>query len=144
MKNILCLDIVLIGSVVAALFGGWDAALTTLAIFMALDYVTGLLLAGVFKKSPKTKDGALESKAGLKGLIRKGAILAVVLVAHRLDVVMGTTFLKDATCIAFLANEALSIIENVGLMTGVKIPKRLRGAIELLRKEDDEDDENLD
>lgn len=141
MKKIVCLDFGLIGGIISACFGGWDAALTTLALFMALDYVTGLLLAGVFKKSPKTKDGALESKAGLKGLIRKGAILAIVLVAHRLDVVMGTAFLKDGTCIAFIANEALSIVENVGLMTGIEIPKKLRGAIEILRKEDEDEDD---
>lgn len=137
MKKILCADVGIIGSIIATLLGGWDAALATLALFMGVDYITGLVLAGVFKKSPKSKDGALESKAGLKGLLRKGAILAVVLVAHRLDVVMGTTFLRDATCIAFIANEALSIIENVGLMTGVKIPKKLQDAIELLRKEND-------
>ena len=60
------------GSALASLFGGWDAALKTLIIFMAIDYITGLIVAGVFKTSEKTENGALESRAGWKGLCRKG------------------------------------------------------------------------
>ena len=59
--------------------------LQTLVIFMAIDYITGLVVAGVFHASPKTKTGALESKAGWKGLIRKGETLLIVLVACQLD-----------------------------------------------------------
>ena len=57
-----------VGSVIASLFGGWDAALVTLLIFMGVDYVTGLIVAGVFHTSEKTENGALESRAGWKGL----------------------------------------------------------------------------
>ncbi len=60
-----------IGSFLSYLFGGWSAAMTTLAIFMAADYATGFLVAAVFKKSPKTENGTLESRAGFKGLLRK-------------------------------------------------------------------------
>ena len=77
------------GSALASLFGGWDAALKTLIIFMAIDYITGLIVAGVFKTSEKTENGALESRAGWKGLCRKGVTLLVVLVACRLDLVYG-------------------------------------------------------
>ena len=52
---------------------------------------------------------------------RKGVTLLIVLVACRLDVVMGSNFIKDAVVIAFLANETISIIENAGLM-GITIP----------------------
>lgn len=55
----------LIGSAVAELFGGWDLALQTLMLFMAVDWVTGgILLPGVFRKSPKSPNGAMESHAG--------------------------------------------------------------------------------
>lgn len=122
-----------IGTFISALFGGWDAALTTLVIFMAIDYFTGLVVAGVFKKSGKSENGALESRAGLKGLCKKGMMLLVVLVAVRLDMMSGTNFLRDAVIIAFVANEALSIMENAGLM-GVKWPPVISNAIDVLKK----------
>ena len=119
---------------VTTLLGGWDAALATLLLFMLMDWVTGgILLPAVFKKSPKSKNGALESRAGWKGLCRKGMMLLIVLVAVRLDLLMGTDYLRDAVCIAFIANEALSIVENAGLM-GVPLPEMLRNAIDILGK----------
>lgn len=130
---LLCAGVGAIGAGIASLFGGWDHAVVTLLIFMAIDYVTGLVVAGIFHRSPKTENGALESKAGLKGLFRKGGILLVVLIAVRLDLLIGTNFVRDAVVIAFVVNEVLSIIENLGLM-GVPIPKPLIDAIELLRK----------
>ena len=119
---------------VTTLLGGWDAAPATLLLFMLMDWVTGgILLPAVFKKSPKSKNGALERRAGWKGLCRKGMMLLIVLVAVRLDLLMGTDYLRDAVCIAFIANEALSIIENAGLM-GVPLPEMLRNAIDILGK----------
>lgn len=114
MKNGVCTMVGVIGSLIASQFGGWDAALSTLILFMAVDYITGLVVAGVFHASPKSKDGALESRAGWKGLCRKGVTLLIVLVACHLDTVMGSNFIRDATVIAFIANETLSIIENAG------------------------------
>lgn len=67
MKEWICTAIGVAGSFIASLFGGWDAALATLVIFMAIDYVTGLIVAGVFHNSGKTENGALESRAGWKG-----------------------------------------------------------------------------
>lgn len=99
---------------------------------MAIDYITGLIVAGVFHRSPKTPGGTLESRAGFKGLCRKGAMLLVVLVACRLDAFMQTSFIRDAVIIGFIANEAISITENAGLM-GVPIPKAIKKGIELLK-----------
>lgn len=111
-------------------------------IFMGIDYLTGLIVAGVFHKSEKTENGTLESRAGWKGLCRKGVTLLVVLVACRLDVVMGSNFIRDAVVIAFVANETISIIENAGLM-GVPIPSVIVKAIEVLKKQaESEDKEN--
>lgn len=133
MKDTICTVIGLIGGAIAALFGGWDTALQTLVIFMAIDYITGLVVAGVFHASPKTKTGALESKAGWKGLIRKGATLLIVLVACQLDAVIGGSFVRDAAIIGFSANEAISIVENAGLM-GLPIPAAITKAIDILKQ----------
>lgn len=125
---------------IASLFGGWGNALTTLVVFMAVDYITGLIVAAVFKKSQKTKSGAVESRAGFKGLCRKGAILLVVLVACRLDMIVGSNFIRDATVVAFVVNESISIIENCGIM-GVPIPPVLTQAIGVLRKKSERSDD---
>lgn len=122
----------LIGGAISALFGGWSTALATLIIFMGVDYITGLVVAGVFGASTKSANGALESRAGWKGLCRKGVTLLVVLVATRLDLVMGSNFIRDSVVIAFVANETISIIENAGLM-GVPIPGVITKAIDVLK-----------
>ena len=129
-----------VGSAIAAAFGGWSAAITTLTIFMAIDYISGLIVAGVFYRSPKTDTGALESRAGFKGLIRKGCILVMVLIGHRLDMIFGGSYIKDGVCVAFIANELLSIVENAGLM-GVPIPKIIAKAIDMLKKRAEEEKE---
>lgn len=134
MKNNIFITIVgTVGSLVASFFGGWTESLTTLLIFMLIDYVTGLIVAGVFHKSQKTATGALESRAGFKGLCRKGAILLFVLIGYRLDLAVGTTYIRDAVCIAFIANELISIVENAGLM-GIPIPAVIMKAIDILKE----------
>ena len=130
----------LIGSFIASLFGGWDAALTTLVIFMGIDYVTGLIVAGVFHNSGKTESGALESRAGWKGLCRKGMTLLIVLIACRLDLIMNTNFVRDAVVIGYIANETISIVENAGLM-GLPIPSAITKAIEVLTKKNEKEGE---
>lgn len=140
MKNGLCTIVGTVGGFIASLFGGWDTALATLLIFMAVDYATGLIVAGVFHKSQKTENGALESRAGWKGLCRKGTSLLVVLVAYRLDLVIGSNFVKDATIIAFIANETISIVENAGLM-GAPIPAVIVKAIDVLKQKADDSQE---
>ena len=140
MKIKLCTILGTIGACIASLFGGWDAAIVTLLIFMAVDYVSGLIVAGVFHQSKKTATGALESRVGFKGLCRKGMILLLVLVATRLDISIGTSYIRDGVCIAFIVNELISIIENAGLM-GIQIPKALQNAIDILKKEGDSENE---
>ena len=133
MKNAICTGIGMVGSLVASLFGGWTASLTTLLIFMAIDYLTGLICAGVFHASQKTESGALESRAGWKGLCRKGTTLLFVLIGYRLDLAIGTSYIRDAICIAFIANELISIVENAGLM-GLPIPTVITKAIDVLKQ----------
>ena len=129
-----------LGGAVAALLGGWDGALATLLGFMAVDYVTGMLVAGVFHRSGKTSSGALSSNVGFRGLTKKGVMLLMVLVGARLDGFLGLRFIRDGVTIAFMANELLSILENAALM-GVPVPQVLRQALDLLRQREDGSEE---
>ena len=131
MKTSICTILGMIGSLIAGAFGGWDGAFITLLIFMGIDYVSGLAVALVFKNSPKTKSGGGSSRVGWKGLCRKGMTLLIVLVAYRLDLVLGTSYIRDTVIIGFIANETLSITENAGLM-GVPLPKVIVKAIDIL------------
>ena len=125
-----------VGAAIASLFGGWTGAMTTLVILMFIDYVTGIIVAGVFHTSPKCSGGALSSAVGFKGICRKFVILLIVVVACRVDLLLDTNIIRDATCIGFCANELVSITENAGLM-GIPLPHKLVEAIEVLRGEND-------
>lgn len=122
-----------VGSGIAYLFGGWNLAIETLLIFMLIDYVSGLIVAGIFHKSTKTDSGALSSQKCWQGLFKKCMTLVFVLVGYRLDLVTGSgsTYIRDAICISFLVNETISIIEN-GKLMGIPIPAALDKAIDLL------------
>jgi toxin secretion/phage lysis holin len=112
--------------VAATLLGGWDSALEILLIFVILDYLTGV--AAAFK----TK--TLKSSVGLAGLFKKGAIFLVIILAAQLDRITGSTaaIFRTATAFFFIANDGLSILENVGEM-GVKLPGFLTGALMKMR-----------
>ena len=131
-----------VGSVIAEVFGGWDAAMITLVTLMIIDYIMGILVAAVWHKSPKSESGTLESRAGWKGLCRKGVILLIVLIGARLDILLGTSnIVRNAAIIGYSANELISVVENAGLM-GVPIPSIVQKAIDVLQKkaEGGEDD----
>lgn len=130
----------IIGSAIAELYGGWTQGMTTLVILMIIDYIMGILVAGVFGASKKTEDGKLESRAGWKGLVRKGVTLLIVLVATRIDLMLESNFVRDAAVIGFAANELLSIIENAGLM-GIPMPAVVTNAVEVLQKKAKENNE---
>lgn len=131
MKNAICTAIGIAGGFIASLFGGWDAAMTTLILVMAIDYASGLIVAGVFHKSKKTESGALESRIGWKGLCRKGMSLLIVLIGYRLDLAIGVSYIRDTIIIGFITNETISIVENAGLM-GLPLPSAITKAIDVL------------
>ena len=131
-KTALCTAIGCAGSVAASVFGGWDTGLTILILLMAVDYLTGLMVAGIFHASGKSESGGLESRAGWKGLCRKGMVLLIVLVAQCVDRMIGTSVARDAVVIGYAINEVISITENAGLM-GVPVPDKLKQAIEVLQ-----------
>ena len=122
------------GATVAEALGGWDGALQTLLILMAIDYATGSLCALIWKRSPKSADGSFESKASLKGLLRKGGILLVVYIAARLDALMNTEYARTAVILFFIANDGFSILENLGIM-GVPLPDIVKNAFTLIRQQ---------
>lgn len=138
LKVAICTFAGMVGALITNLFGGWTRDMETLLIFMAVDFITGLIVAGVFKKSKKSTSGALDSHAGWMGLCKKCVTLLFVLIAHRLDLVLGADYIRTATVIGFILNELISITENAGLM-GIPLPKIITRAIEVLKHKGDED-----
>lgn len=133
MKQTICTAIGMVGAAAAWAFGGWDTALMALLICMGVDYISGSLVALVFRKSPKTPSGAYNSAYGLKGLCKKGLMLLFVLVAVQIDKVLGIGYVRDAVCIGFCSNEIISIVENLGL-AGIPMPAIVTKALEQLQK----------
>lgn len=131
--DVVCGVIGMVGSFIASMLGGWDAGLQTLVVFMVIDFVSGMVVAGVFKKSPKTKTGALESNTGFKGVCKKCMILVFVLIGYCLDMSLGVDYIRNLVIIAFIANELISITENAGLM-GLPIPPVITNAIDILKQ----------
>lgn len=132
-KEYLCAVFGAVGGFITTLLGGWDDGVITLLVFMLIDYISGITVAGIFKKSKKTETGALESRAGWKGLCRKGMTLIMLIIAYRLDIQLGTNYIRDAVTICFCVNEAVSIVENAGLM-GLPMPDVITKAIDILNK----------
>ena len=134
-KNAIISAVSLVGAGVTSALGGWDTAMQTLIIFMGADYICGLIVAGIFHRSPKTTEGKLESRAGLKGLFRKIGILVAVIIATYLDMLLGeSAFARTATIMFFIANEGLSIVENLALM-GIPFPMTVLKALEQINPE---------
>lgn len=129
-----------IGSFASYLFGGFDKLLIALVIFMIIDFLSGLILAIVFKNSSKTKNGRVSSEAGIRGLAKKIFILFLVTVAAQLDLVLGTSIVRDGVVIAFISMEGISILENATL-SGLPVPRIIKNALEVLNKSEDENDE---
>lgn len=117
------------GAFMTFAFGGWDQLLSLLAVAMAVDYITGLAAA------VRTGKG-LNSNIGFWGLARKGLMLTVVLLAHRIDLLMGTDLIKGGAIYFYLVNELISITENYARI-GLPLPDKLRQAIAVLKKQED-------
>lgn len=132
-KDAACAVLAAIGAWFAQLYGGWNGAMTTLLIAVVADFFTGIM-CGWLNKSPHTESGGVSSRVMREGMVQKVFIFVVLLLAARLDMVMNVTIWKDAACIYYIAEEALSIIENVGRL-GVPIPEKLKNAIEALKSE---------
>lgn len=140
MKETICAIIGAIGGCIAVIFGGWDSALATLLIFMVVDFATGLIVAAL-GKSTKSKSGKMSSNVGWAGLAKKFSVLMLLIVAVRVDVLFGSTYVRDTVCITFCCNELISILENADLM-GIKLPDGLKNSIDLLQRKSNNETEN--
>lgn len=141
MREYLSTALGVVAGTISYLVGGWDTPLWVLIACMAVDYVTGLIVAGVFHNSPKTAGGGLDSQVGWKGLARKFVTILIVVVANLADTLLGLHYIRDAVAIGFCANEMLSVLENAGHM-GLPIPAVLTGAIEELTHRGEEGNED--
>lgn len=115
------------------LFGGWDAAIGILIVFMCLDYATGVIVA--------YQNNLLDSEVGFKGLVKKFMVLVILIVAVMLDRLMntGTWVFRTLVCYFYIANEGISLLENVSNL-GVKIPDKLKDALVQLNKDESEEE----
>lgn len=113
------------GAAASYFFGGWSALLGVLLTFVVIDYLTGIIAAGV--------EGKLASKVGLIGIAKKIFIFLMVAIAHLIDTALGDQhLLRDATIFFYLANELLSIIENAGRI-GLPVPGPIQKAVQILK-----------
>ena len=120
---------------IAGLFGGWDTMLMVLVGAMVIDYVTGWIVA-IMGLSAKTEGGHLDSRVAVKGLLKKGMEILVVLLAALLDKAVGQAIFRNMVVWFYVATEGLSILENLAL-AGVPFPSGVKNALEQLREKND-------
>lgn len=118
-------SVAVVGSVVSYLFGGWSAMLQVLLVLVVADYVTGFAASAM--------EGRLSSAVGAKGIVKKVGIFALVAIGHMIDTAIGDGHMvRDAAIWFYVANETLSIIENMGRI-GVPIPPVIQQAVAVLQ-----------
>ena len=138
-KESLCTSVGIVGSMIISLLGGWDVPMQALIICMIIDYLSGLAVAGIFHKSKKSANGALNSRSGLKGLCMKCMILFIIVAIVQVGKVLNVDWLRNATIIGFISNEFISIVENAGLM-GMRLPNPVFKAIDILNDKEKENE----
>ena len=128
-----------LGGAIAGVFGGWTVQLSVLVYFMLVDYGTGMLVAWM-GKSPKTDGGGPSSRIGFQGILKKLFMLGLVFAAAQVDLAMGsgTFIVRDAAVWFYLANEGLSILENM-TVAGVPFPQRIKDLLGHIKEENNFD-----
>ena len=130
MKELFCSILAGIGTGLVYLWGGFDVAMQCLLVAIVLDYISGIIKAFVLKQ--------LSSSIGLKGILKKFGVLVVVALAVLIDRVTGESgAIRTLVIYYFVANEGLSIIENMG-QAGLHIPKSIKEALKALKKQGDD------
>lgn len=125
------------GTAVSFLFGAWHISLTILLVFMCTDFITGIM-KGAYQ-------GRLRSAVGYKGILKKGGIFIVIILANMLDMLVsnGMPIFRTMAVFFFIGNEGISILENLGQM-GVKVPKGIANKLEQLSKQEEVQDHSKD
>ncbi|EAG9729399.1 holin family protein [Listeria monocytogenes] len=136
MEVILKIGILGFGAIFGYLFGEVDLLVKVLVCFIVADYISGLLASGYL--------GELSSKMGFKGIAKKIAILILVAIAHQIDLILGThNTTRDAVIFFYLANELISILENIVRM-GMKVPEVLKNLILIFDSKSGDEEEKHD
>ena len=127
MKEYFSAFVAALGTGLTYIFRGWDTVLIVLTIFMALDYLTGVI-AAIYNKT-------LSSNIGFKGLLKKFTVLIVLIVAVLLDRLLnsGTWVFRTLVAYFYIANEAISLLENSARM-GLPVPQKLLDILAQLKK----------
>ena len=114
-----------VGGFLTRFLGGFDMIIITLIIFVAMDYLTGVMKAIVNKE--------LSSEIGFKGIFKKVLIFFMVGIATQLDIILLTDIgIRYIVIIFYIINEGLSIIENASLL-GLKIPQKIKDTLSILK-----------
>lgn len=118
-----------IGGFLAYWLGGWDVLLKTIVFLAVLDYITGCIKA-IYNKQ-------LSSEIGFKGLLKKIVMFIVIAVSYAIQGLMGGKVpLREVVIMFYIANEALSLLENAAEFTPV--PDKLKEVLLQLRDKDSE------
>lgn len=122
--------LVAIGAVMAWLIGGFDSLVQIFMVFIVIDYLTGLAKAWVNKE--------ISSQKGLRGIVKKLALISLVVVAEKIDFLIGgNDFVRNTILYTLITNETISILENAGKM-GLPIPKQFYQALDKLKSKAEE------
>lgn len=133
LKNYICASLGAFGALVFGVLGGYTPTLQFLLGAMIADYVIGIIIA-VLKLSNKTETGGLNSAVGFRGLIKKCGILVMVWIGYQVDVTFNLNIARHMIILGFLANEVISVIENLGLLGVVKNDAVIK-MIDILKKQ---------
>lgn len=126
MENAIKIIVAFFGAAASYLFGSWSPLLQVLVLFIVIDYVMGVTVAGYL--------GQLNSKIGFKGIAKKVVILLLVAVGHAVDSILGDNqFIRDLVIFFYLSNELISILETAG-KANLPIPEVLKKAVKTLNE----------
>lgn len=122
-----------VGAVLGFMYGEVTGLFWALIAFMALDYITGVIVAVIEKR--------LSSEVGFRGLAKKFLILVFVAVGHIADtyILGGTPAAMSAVMLFYIANEGISIIENAAAL-GLPVPKKLTSIMEQIRNKSESEE----
>ncbi len=108
--------------------GGLDIALKSLLIVIVIDYATGILSA-IYNKQ-------INSKVGFKGILKKFSYLLIIVLSVIVDNILGQSgTIRTLVIYFFVANDGISILENVAEMN-IPLPPKLLEILEQLKKGD--------
>lgn len=120
-----------VGGFLGWFLGGFDGLIYTLAAFVVIDYITGVMVAIVKKE--------VSSEVGFKGIFKKVLIFTLVGIGNIVDInLIGSgSAIRTAVIFFYLSNEGISILENAGLI-GLPIPQKLQDILAQLKHKGDD------